>query len=560
MPDVFVRALVDGAIFAIAVWITTRLVPGLSPGVRAMLWWFAAVRFVLSLISLPALPLAVLPPEDRQLAPAVPRISSPAPAPDDRRASSTGEHNQIPSLWPLVVALWAAGVAVSIGRGVRRWSLRQRILRSSTPAGGDLQEMTTDLGRLVGLRRIPDVRGSTQVESPLITGLLRPVILLPQQPFSELPTDRQRMAICHELVHLKRGDLWLGLVPAAAERLFFFHPLARLAAREYLFWREVACDRAVIGALGAAPQSYGRLLLDLGVASERSALAAAGAAWSFSSLKRRIVMLQRPSTPTFIARLVAVFAVAAAITGLLPVRLVSRPAAAALLPPSTGGPSAQGSDAQDRNKIEFIFLHQDQTTMSGSTRDIERVRRHRKGNEDLLWFRRDGQEYIVRDPSILNEVKNLWAPISLIGNDQGEIGAKQGRIGERQAAIGAKQAEIGAQQAAVGSRQAGLGARQAALAARQTSRLTDAERTEIDRSMRALDDDMRALDREMRALDLKMREFDKPMDDLSRDMDVLGREMDALSEKMEEASSKAEAGMRSLLDRAIASGAAQLVR
>jgi len=43
-------------------------------------------------------------------------------------------------------------------------------------------------------------------------------------------------------------------------------------------------------------------------------------------------------------------------------------------------------------------------------------------------------------------------------------------------------------------------------------------------------------------------------------MDVLGREMDALGRKMEAASRKAHDDMRALLDRALATGAAQPVR
>src|SRR3990170_3363684 len=101
-----------------------------------------------------------------------------------------------------------------------------------------------------------------------------------------------------ELAAHPRGDPALGCVPALAERIFFFHPLVRLAAREYAFWREAACDAAVLTALGTMPQAYGRLLLDLGVAQPPATLSAAGAAWSFSNLKRRIVMLNQPTTPS----------------------------------------------------------------------------------------------------------------------------------------------------------------------------------------------------------------------------------------------------------------------
>src|SRR3546814_8140732 len=74
------------------------------------------------------------------------------------------------------------------------------------------------------------------------------------------------MAMAHELVHLRRGDLWLGWVPATAQWLFCFHPLVRWAMREYALNRESACDAQVMQHDQAAPQDYGRLLLRLGVA------------------------------------------------------------------------------------------------------------------------------------------------------------------------------------------------------------------------------------------------------------------------------------------------------
>ena len=114
--------------------------------------------------------------------------------------------------------------------------------------------MTADLAALIGLRRLPDVRISEDVVTPLVAGLRRPVVLLPLTRFTALSAARQRMTLCHELVHLKRWDLFLGWIPAAAEPLFFFHPLAHVAAREYLFWREAACDAAVLEALDVAPQ------------------------------------------------------------------------------------------------------------------------------------------------------------------------------------------------------------------------------------------------------------------------------------------------------------------
>jgi beta-lactamase regulating signal transducer with metallopeptidase domain len=230
---------------------------------------------------------------------------------------------------PLVLGLWGAGLGVVLLRTARQWRATRGVVARAVRADAGLQETARDLAGRLGLRRAAEVMLSTEVDSPLITGVRRAVILVPADRFALLSPEQQRMALCHELAHMKRGDLWLGCVPALVERCFFFHPLARLAAREYAFWREAACDEAVLVVLGASPQAYGRLLLALGVSRQPATFAAAGAAWSFSTLKRRIVMLGHPTSSSLGGRLLATSAVALAVLAIAPVRAVARTSSSA---------------------------------------------------------------------------------------------------------------------------------------------------------------------------------------------------------------------------------------
>ena len=97
---------------------------------------------------------------------------------------------------------------------------------------------------------MPRVRVSEDIGTPLVTGMFHPIIMLPAGGFEALSEREQRLALCHELTHIKRKDLWLGCVPAVAERVFFFHPLVHLAAREYALCREAACDAHVLAVAG----------------------------------------------------------------------------------------------------------------------------------------------------------------------------------------------------------------------------------------------------------------------------------------------------------------------
>lgn len=134
--------------------------------------------------------------------------------------------------------------------------------------------------------------------------------------------DDLDMALTHELIHLRRRDLWWGLLPALAQHLFFFHPLVHLAAREYAIAREAACDAAVVAGHRHCRHEYGRLLLQLGVAA-RPRGGVASASPSFLSLKRRLSMLQ--DTRAFPRLAAAMILAAVAVCGVLPLRLVAMP-------------------------------------------------------------------------------------------------------------------------------------------------------------------------------------------------------------------------------------------
>ena len=359
-------------------------------------------------------------------------------------------------------------------------SAARRVLAGERVA---LQAHAVELAAHLRLRRVPEVRISPGVDTPLVTGLLRPVVLLPANRFEALTDREQQMAICHELAHVKRADLWLGCVPALAERLFFFHPLVRLAAREYALSREAACDSAVMDTLDVAPQDYGRLLLALGVSRPRTGLTAAGAAWSFPNLKRRIAMLQNQSARSTRSRALAVAVVGLAVAAMVPMQLSARrgseiksvqaepkpkpPAPSQSQPRERveSEPTAQGERQpsgvraeQKAGELNFVLLLEDnQQTMSGSLADVARARKHQKNGEPLLWFRADGQEYVVRDRDVIAHARALWNDVYESSLDHGEIAAAAQALGAEALAHGLAAAEQGMKGAHLG----GLAAEQA---------------------------------------------------------------------------------------------------
>lgn len=223
----------------------------------------------------------------------------------------------------------------------------------------------------------------------------------------------------------------------------------------------------------------------------------------------------------------------------------SRPVAAE--PDRDDGDDVQIEVGTDRD-LNYVYFRTDKsTTMSGRISDIDRARRYKQPNERIVWFRDGGREYVIRDAAAFKEIETIWRAV------QG-LGEAQSKLGKQMSELGHKMEELGSQQGLLGARQGTLSTREAALSMRESRRsLSDAQRAEIARQREALQQEIRELDKQVQALE-------KPIKELDRRMEPLSREMDALGKKMEAAEHKASGEMRSLFQRAIASGVARQVK
>ncbi len=113
------------------------------------------------------------------------------------------------------------------------------------------------------LRLGADVRllQSPRVTVPVVWGVFRPVLLLPEDAAS-WPIERMRVVLLHELAHLKRVDGVSLILTRIAVSLFWFHPLAWSLERAGRNECERACDDLVL-ATGTRPSDYADHLLDI---------------------------------------------------------------------------------------------------------------------------------------------------------------------------------------------------------------------------------------------------------------------------------------------------------
>ena len=128
-----------------------------------------------------------------------------------------------------------------MARAAREWVSLRKMLRTALPLNeSPLAAEMRAIGIDFELRRAPRLFESAGISAPAVVGAWQPAILLPQGFAQNLSPTQVQMALAHELAHIRRRDLWLGLIPGLAHVLFWFFPPAWLACREWETTREAA--------------------------------------------------------------------------------------------------------------------------------------------------------------------------------------------------------------------------------------------------------------------------------------------------------------------------------
>lgn len=196
---------------------------------------------------------------------------------------------------PIVVVLWAIGVAMLSSRTFVGWLGTRRLLRLGVkPVSEEIRQTVLDMQRRLGISRTVRVLRSLRVQVPTVIGWLKPVILLPTSVITRIPREQLQMIIAHELAHVRRNDYLVNLLQLVIETLFFYHPSIRWLSRQVRQEREHCCDDLVVARCGR-PVEYARALASLEVLREvppAPALAATGG--DLLSRVSRIVRREMP--------------------------------------------------------------------------------------------------------------------------------------------------------------------------------------------------------------------------------------------------------------------------
>ncbi len=144
----------------------------------------------------------------------------------------------------------------------------QRLRRNAIIASDDaLPEsfglMARQCARRVGLRYTPVVLLTSELNCPAVTGLWRPVLLMPVGFLRQLSRKDTEHMLLHEFAHLKRGDMVVHAIYLSLQIMYWYNPLLWWVGRRLFHLREICCDATVAGLLKEKTMEYRRTLLEV---------------------------------------------------------------------------------------------------------------------------------------------------------------------------------------------------------------------------------------------------------------------------------------------------------
>lgn len=228
---------------------------------RYWVWFALAARLLIPLnISLPKAPVQVQIPNRTVLSvpaadtaaqiSAVPPAAGGEPVQISQAAASTPV-----TIMQLAAMIWLAGAVLFLlwqaasylyfARQVRRWSRPAKDSR--------VLELAEQLQRETGLRKPMPVLICPKAPGPMVMGLFSPRLLLVSETYE---TRALYFILKHEMVHVRRGDIWYKMLLLLANALHWFNPLVWWMSHQAGRDVEIACDDEVIRGMDRESRGY----------------------------------------------------------------------------------------------------------------------------------------------------------------------------------------------------------------------------------------------------------------------------------------------------------------
>jgi len=116
-------------------------------------------------------------------------------------------------------------------------------------------------------RSLPEVYASREVKSPVVLGIARPRVVLPQKVYRKLSNKEIKSILLHELSHIYHKDQVTGVLQRIVTALYWWNPFVHTVSTDFSKAREEISDNHAI--IGNNSREYAECLVNL---AEKTAL------------------------------------------------------------------------------------------------------------------------------------------------------------------------------------------------------------------------------------------------------------------------------------------------
>ena len=164
----------------------------------------------------------------------------------------------------ILMALWLCGALLLVGMAWGHGRERRWLLDKTTTSPTDpLERLLIRLERQLAIRPAVSLLIADCPIGPAVSGIRHPEIYLPRRLTESLSEAQLEALLAHELIHVRRGDVWTAYVQFLMQAVWWFHPAVWWMNREIARHRERCCDEEVLASLSGDRVAYARCLVDV---------------------------------------------------------------------------------------------------------------------------------------------------------------------------------------------------------------------------------------------------------------------------------------------------------
>ena len=264
LMDLFALSLGGGVVALVLMGVARVTRARYAAKWRCVIWALLCLRLIILLPLVPQVQAPVqmtVPQMDRPVA-----VSAAPSVTQDEGTSSLlrpDEKEKAPALTlsHIGTGVWLLGMCgVLVWSGVAHMRLRRYLRRwASVETREEVCCRYAAQAQRLNLKHLPKLLVCPGLEVPMLTGLVAPVLMLPQDAS---PEDGLDYALLHELIHYRRRDIWLKALVMLTVSVHWFNPVMWLMVRQVERDIELACDEAALTVLPEEERlAYGETIL-----------------------------------------------------------------------------------------------------------------------------------------------------------------------------------------------------------------------------------------------------------------------------------------------------------